>query len=88
MRLRDQLLLVSEAFAEALGKAEASVSTRVFGSGDSISRLRNGADMRSERIHDGLQWFSDNWPTDATWPIEVPRPDRTPEPAPADEVAA
>lgn len=77
MRLRDQLLTVSEALATAIGRSEARVSTMVFGSGDSISRLRDGADMRSERLHDGLQWLSDHWPEDkAKWPDAVPRPPR------------
>lgn len=78
MRLREQLLAVSEALANAIGRSEARVSTMVFGSGDSISRLRDGADMRSERLHDGLQWLSDHWPEDkAKWPVDVPRPERS-----------
>lgn len=75
MRLREQLLAVSEAFAKAVDRSEARVSTMAFGSGDSIARLRDGADMRSERLHNGLQWFSENWPDDkASWPTDVPRP--------------
>lgn len=78
MRLRDQLLTVSEAFARAVERSEARVSTMAFGSGDSIARLRDGADMRSERLHDGLQWFSDHWPEDkAKWPDPVPRPPKS-----------
>ncbi|GEL44268.1 hypothetical protein MEX01_48590 [Methylorubrum extorquens] len=83
MRLRDQLLTVSEAYAHAVGRSEARVSTIVFGSGNAISRLRGGADMGSERLHNGLQWFTDNWPTGADWPAGVPRPART-----VDEAAA
>lgn len=76
MRLRDQLLTVSEAYAKIVGRSEARVSTIVYGSGNAISRLREGADMGSERIHNGLQWFSDNWPpaSDEAWPCGVPRP--------------
>lgn len=83
MRLRDQLLTVSEAYAHAVGRSEARVSTIVFGSGNAISRLRGGADMGSERLHNGLQWFTDNWPPSADWPAGVPRPART-----VDEAAA
>ena len=78
MRLRDQLLTVSDAYARAVERSEARVSTVVYGSGNAISRLREGADMGSERVHNGLQWFSDNWPDDkAPWPADVPRPPRS-----------
>ena len=85
MRLKDQLLTVVSAYAEAIGRSEARVSTIVFGAGNAISRLRAGADMGSERIHDGLQWFSDHWPKGSAWPAEVPRPEPT---IPAVEAAA
>ena len=77
MRLRDQLLAVSEAYANLVGRSEARVSTIVYGSGNAILRLRDGADMGSERIHNGLQWFSDHWPDQAPWPAEVARPHKT-----------
>lgn len=79
MRLRDQLLTVSDAYAKAVGKSEARVSTIVYGSGNAISRLRDGADMGSERLHNGLQWFSDHWPVDSelAWPADVERPPPT-----------
>ncbi|MGG3813436.1 hypothetical protein ABEV34_17530 [Methylorubrum rhodesianum] len=83
MRLRDQLLTVSEAYAQAVGRSEARISTIVFGSGNAISRLRGGADMGSERLHNGLQWFTDNWPADADWPAGVPRPAKSVSPEPA-----
>lgn len=75
MRLRDQLLTVSEAYCRAVSRSEARISTLVYGAGNAICRLRNGADMGSERLHNGIQWFSDHWPTDAAWPVEVPRPE-------------
>lgn len=74
MRLRDQLLTISAAYAAAIGRSEARVATIVFGAGNSLSRLRSGADMGSERIHDGLQWFSDHWPADTPWPAGIARP--------------
>lgn len=74
MRLKDQLLTVSSAYAAAIGRSEARVATIVFGAGNALSRLRSGADMGSERVHDGIQWFSDHWPADAAWPADVPRP--------------
>ena len=74
MRLRDQLLTVSEAYAKVVERSEARISTIVYGSGNAISRLRDGADMGSERIHNGLQWFSEHWPNSAPWPTSVPRP--------------
>ena len=88
MRLRDQLLAVSDAFAKAVRRSEARVSTIVYGSGNAISRLREGADMGSERVHNGLQWFSDNWPllADAQWPADVPRPPKAIAPSPRPDI--
>jgi hypothetical protein len=83
MRLRDQLLTVSEAYATLVGRSEARVSTIVYGSGNAILRLRDGADMGSERIHNGLQWFADHWPDRADWPADVPRPAKTVAPSEA-----
>lgn len=78
MRLRDQLLAVSGAYCKAIDRSEARVSTIVYGAGNAILRLREGADMGSERLHNGLQWFSDNFPDDkASWPVDVPRPPKT-----------
>lgn len=79
MRLKDQLLAVSTAYATAINRSVARVSTIVFGAGNAISRLHEGADMGSERIHDGLQWFSDHWPSDTEWPADIPRPVRQPQ---------
>ena len=89
MRLRDQFLTLSEAYAKAVGRSEARVSTIIYGAGNAISRLRDGADMGSERLHNGIQWLSDNWPGETDWPTDVPRPEPhhvlplTPHPHPA-----
>lgn len=74
MRLKNQLLTVTAAYATAIERSEARVSTIVFGAGNAIARLRNGKDMGTERAHDAIQWFSDHWPAGSAWPGSVPRP--------------
>ncbi|WP_133122977.1 hypothetical protein [Methylobacterium frigidaeris] len=65
------------------------MSTLVYGSGDRLRRLREGKDMLSANIEDGLQWFSDRWPEGAVWPSEVPRPaPRPPTPVPSSAAPA
>lgn len=83
MRLKDQLLAVSATYSAAIGRSEARVSTIVFGAGNAISRLRDGADMGTERVHNGIQWFADHWPEEADWPQGVLRPPKTSSISPA-----
>lgn len=68
-----QLLLLVDAFGR--GKmADATISTRLFNDGKRISILRNGGDIGTRRLSTAIQWFSNNWPTDAEWPSEIEKP--------------
>ena len=68
------LLRVIDAFCEASGHTESTVSTRFLGAGHRARQLREGSDMGSHRIARAIREFSDNWPADAEWPADVPRP--------------
>ena len=70
----EQLLTVVSRYSAATGLSEATVSARYFGGGLVISKLRDGADMRSRRLEMGLARLSAHWPADAPWPADVPRP--------------
>ena len=78
MRLKQQLLAVSAAYCGAVNRSESRISTLVFGNGNRLRSLREGADMRSGNVEDALQWFSDRWPEGVAWPCGVPRPVPTP----------
>lgn len=81
MNAIDHILAVASAFADARHLSESRVSTLVFGEGTRLKHLRAGGDMGARRVARGLEWFSANWPEDAAWPTDIPRPpvDASPE---------
>lgn len=70
----DQLLRVARLYAELEGVPLSTVSSRVFNDGKKIRALEEGADINVGRLERALRWFSDNWPGNGGWPVEVPRP--------------
>ena len=68
------LLRVVSAFAAVTGKSDSTISSRLFDDGKKIAALRAGGDITLGRYHAALRWLSDNWPDDAEWPVDVPRP--------------
>jgi len=89
------LLDLAEAFSTATGRSVTTVSRRATGSGMTFARIRNGGGITTRRAARAVQWFSDHWPRDLTWPGDVPRPTPSPdspagrpEPPPDDPVAA
>lgn len=76
MTLIEQLCLVAETYKDARKLSRARVSTLVFGDGSKLGAIVDkGADLTTSRFEQSLLWFSENWPDDAIWPVEVPRPD-------------
>lgn len=67
------LLLVDE-YGKASGLADATLSSRLFNDGKRISSVRAGAEIGVRRLEKATQWLSDNWPQEANWPDQVPRP--------------
>ena len=72
--LRDQLIAVSDSYAAHRGLSRARVSTIVFSSGMSLDRIAAGRDLNTGSWERAMRWFSENWPDDAEWPADVPRP--------------
>ncbi len=88
--LRKQLLDLCHRHGEAsnltpgvLGKA--SLRDHTF-----FRRIEQGENFTVKTFDKVVQWFSDHWPEDATWPSDIPRPEqsaddarsRTPQPSP------
>jgi hypothetical protein len=68
------LLDVADAYRNAEGIEDKTVSNRVFTDAKKLTALRSGADITITRFNDALRWFSANWPKGAEWPGNVDRP--------------
>lgn len=71
-------MVLSEQFAAATGRSVSTVARLATGSGTTVQRLRAGCAITTRRADRALQWLSDNWPADLSWPAEIPRPVPTP----------
>lgn len=70
-----ELLSIVDAYMEATGRKETTVSTTVFNDGKKLTSLRDGtADIGTRRYNSAIMWFSANWPEGAVWPDGVARP--------------
>lgn len=70
----DQLLAVARAYAAAEGIDLSTVSWRALGDTKKLTAMEGGADIQVRRHERTMQWFSDNWPAAAEWPVAVARP--------------
>lgn len=70
----DQILKVARAYGAAQNIEISTVSWRVFGDTKKIAALECGADIQVRRFEQGMQWFSNNWPEAAEWPVDIDRP--------------
>ena len=76
------LLAVADAYAAGERVPETTVSKRALQDSSRLTELRQGdCDIGVRRMERTLQWFADNWPPDAVWPSDVPRPAPTLVPA-------
>ncbi len=74
MMMREQIILVADTFGAASGIGRKRVSTIVLNRGSKLDDIAAGGDLMTGVFERALLWFSENWPDDATWPSEVPRP--------------
>jgi hypothetical protein len=75
LTLREQLLLTAAAFAAAKGHSSVKrVSTLLFNEGKKLDRIAEGRDIETGNFERAMLWLSCNWPDNATWPDNVPRP--------------
>jgi len=76
MNSSNPLIRVADAYAQALGLSDKTVSSRVFRDSKKLGAMRDGADITMGRFADAMRWFSENWPDGAEWPDDVERPQR------------
>ncbi|MGO6699237.1 hypothetical protein ACC699_17025 [Rhizobium ruizarguesonis] len=75
MNFREQLIAVSDQFAQARGIGRQRVSTIVLNRGSTLDRIAEGkSDVNTGTFEKAMLWFSLNWPEGAVWPQGVPRP--------------
>lgn len=75
MKLRSQLVAVSDAYCAATQLSRSRVSTIVLNRGATLGGIASGsADVTTETFERAMEWFSSNWPEKAVWPDGVSRP--------------
>ena len=85
------IIRLGRLLAEHRGISTATVSTYAANDGKVIARLERGADLTTRRGQRILQWFSDHWPPETPWPMDIPRPAPAPDSpaaAPVEDVLA
>ena len=71
----EKIVCLASSYAAHKGLAVSTVSLRAANHGSWIDRLAAGsAGLTVQRRDKVLQWFSDHWPTDLSWPPDIPRP--------------
>ena len=60
--------------AAARGLSEARVANLAGRDGRFFIRLREGKGCKVDTMLSTIQFFSDNWPANAEWPVTVDRP--------------
>lgn len=69
------LLALADAYKSATGLEDVTVSHRLFGDSKKLAALRTGSDITVGRFNGAMDWFSANWPANATWPEGIARPE-------------
>lgn len=77
MAMRDQIVVVADLYANAVGIGRKRLSTIVFNRGAKLDGIANGGDLATATFEKAMQWFSDHWPEKLEWPEKIPRPERT-----------
>jgi hypothetical protein len=76
----DHLLAVAHAYAKAENIDLSTVSWRALGDTKKLTMIESdGRDIQVRRLEKAMQWFSDNWPATASWPVDIVRPAIQPE---------
>ncbi|MHB2265010.1 hypothetical protein [Aliihoeflea sp. PC F10.4] len=68
------LTTLADAYLDATGTKDVTLSFWVFNDSKKLAALRSGADITVGRFNAALIWFAENWPADALWPANVARP--------------
>lgn len=84
--LRHQLAQCLTAYEGLTGVKPSTVSRRAVNDARFVDRVLAGEGFTVRTYDKVIQWLSDNWPTAAKWPVDVPRP--KPQPAEPAQVPA
>lgn len=68
------LIGLADAYIAATSVKEVTLSHRVFGDSKKLTAIRDGADITLSRFNGAIEWFLENWPEGADWPVAIPRP--------------
>ena len=68
-----------KSYADATNRQVSTVGRLCSGDSRLIKRLECGGYCSGQTYTRVLQYFSDNWPIDLTWPADIPRPDPAPD---------
>lgn len=68
------LLKVARAYSEATGRSLARIGTVIHNQGAFFKKLEEGGTCTMETFDKAMRWFSENWPSDASWPVGIARP--------------
>lgn len=74
MNMRQQILLTTDCYAQALGIGRMRVSKIVLNRGSKLDDIAQGGDLVTGTFERAMQWLSDHWPDGVEWPEKVPRP--------------
>lgn len=73
------LLMLLDIYLAISPISESTIANKAAGQAHFFRRMRAGASVTVDRAQRILQWFSDHWPLDLEWPLEIPRPDPGPD---------
>lgn len=73
--LRQHLILVAQAFEAATGTTFPTIGRRSLNDNTLLARLAAGQGFTVKTYDRLMAWLSANWPVDAEWPSDVPRPE-------------
>jgi hypothetical protein len=72
--LKHHLLSCAAAFGAARGLEPSTVSRLATGDWRFFDRIQDEASFTARKYDAIIAWFSENWPADAEWPEDAPRP--------------
>lgn len=75
---KQTIIQLADAYAGHTGLMISTISTYAADDGKWLINLRKEdvscTFRKAERV---LQWFSDRWPSDLEWPVDIPRPPKS-----------
>lgn len=75
------LVRLGEIYARHTGLRLSTISTYAANDGKWLGNLKSSsvASCTVRKANAVFSWFSDHWPADLDWPIDIPRPPKTKE---------